>query len=136
VRSLKAFEDGILLNGVHARTIDRVRAGDVVTITLRDAPKDNAVVRCHCANPLRGWDLIVYNKPPAMACTLKTAPAGHACQCVRAGTAPTGRFTDLRIINRMDRDTSRGTDCQKHVRRVRPDGTCGKAVSRGGAGMP
>ena len=36
VRSLKTKEDGILLNGARARTIDRLRAGDRLAITLRD----------------------------------------------------------------------------------------------------
>ena len=37
VRSLKTFEDGILLNGTRIRTIDRLHTGDCLSITICDA---------------------------------------------------------------------------------------------------
>ncbi|MEM1483273.1 RluA family pseudouridine synthase [Oscillospiraceae bacterium PP1C4] len=107
VRSLKVFEDGILLNGVRTRTIDHVHAGDTVTITLHDHPKDAQQCDTLVEVLYEDEDIIVYNKPPAMAChqakqhqqgTLANVFAQH---CAQQGTALT-----CRILNRMDRDTS------------------------------
>ena len=50
VRSLKTKPEGILLNGVHARVIDRLKPGDVVSITLWDA---RAPWRCRCSMRMR-----------------------------------------------------------------------------------
>ena len=36
IRSLKQSENGLMVNGAHARTLDLLRAGDVVSVTIPD----------------------------------------------------------------------------------------------------
>lgn len=107
VRSLKTFEDGILRNGVRARTIDRVQAGDRITITLHDAPKQAEFCTAQVEILYEDDDVLIYNKPPSMAChQSKSNQQGtlanvFACHCAEQGMSLT-----CRILNRMDKDTS------------------------------
>jgi 23S rRNA pseudouridine1911/1915/1917 synthase len=107
VRSLKTLEDGILLNGAHIRTIDRLHTGDRLSITICDAPQ----VFEPCETPVEilyeDSDVIVYNKPAAMAC--------HPVRGLRQGTlanvfardcAARGENCACRLVGRLDCDTS------------------------------
>ena len=108
VRSLKTKEDGILLNSVRARTIDRAHTGDQISITLHEQ-QPQQFSRCEIAVEIlyEDTDLIVYNKPAGMPChpvrnlredTLANVFATH---CTGDGEPLT-----CRILNRLDRDTT------------------------------
>lgn len=107
VRSLKTTHDGILCNGAHIRTIDHVRAGDVISITLRDTPKQMIPSALEVEALYEDEDIVVYNKPAGMPChpskglqtdTLANVFARH---CAQRGVART-----CRVLNRLDKDTT------------------------------
>lgn len=75
IRNLKTYEDGILLNGEPVRTIDRLSAGDVLTVNLPDDPEEQ-LPPLPDAEFLQGplpevlyedEDLLIVNKPGTMA---------------------------------------------------------------------
>lgn len=104
---LKHDPMGMLLNGSHTRTIDLLSEGDILTVTIRD--RETEVSFCEIPVPIlyEDEDVIVYNKPPFMAChqakryqdaTLANVFAAH---CVKRGI-----HASFRAVNRLDRDTS------------------------------
>ena len=102
VRSLKTKPEGILLNGVHARVIDRLKPGDVVSITLWDAPWQAQQSALEVPVLYEDADLIVYNKPAGMAC--------HQAKTLQQDTLANvfARRCEVpcRSIGRLDKDTS------------------------------
>lgn len=104
---LKREERGITRNGEHARAIDRLRAGDVITITLPDEHSDIPPVELPITVLYEDEHVIIYDKPPFMTThpvhghqgdTLANAAAYYARQ--------KGEHYAFRAINRLDRDTS------------------------------
>ena len=107
VVKLKRVENGIVADGVHCRTIDRLRAGQTVTVTM---PAD--AVKIEGADmPLsvvfEDAHLLIVDKPPFLAVhpsagkpepTLANAVVGYF---ERAGTP-----LSFRPISRLDRNTS------------------------------
>lgn len=107
VRSLKQIPDGILLNGEHARTVDIMREGDVVTINIpgdrnsvepSDIPLDVVYI---------DDDIAVVDKPAGLAMhpthnhqgdTLANAFASY---CAKNGTDCV-----FRAVGRLDKCTS------------------------------
>lgn len=103
VTRLKAREGGILLNGKHTRTIDRVICGDVVEIFLEDDKylEENPALSVPIV--YEDADLVIFNKPTNMPV--------HPSHLHRDDTL--GNFfsylyrgCSFRPINRLDRDTS------------------------------
>lgn len=107
VVKLKRVENGILLDGEHVRTIDRVAAGQTVTVTM---PEDQ--VRIEAMDlPLRVMyeddDLLVVDKPPFLAVhpsAGKTDPT--LANAVVAYYERKGESLSFRPLNRLDRNTS------------------------------
>lgn len=117
VRSLKTFEDGILLNGTRIRTIDRLHTGDCLSITICDAPQTFDPCEIPVEILYEDSDVIVYNKPAAMAC--------HPVRGLRQGTlanvfardcAANGESCACRLVGRLDRDTSGAVVIAKNAR--------------------
>lgn len=107
IKSLKRAPDGILKNGQHARTIDRVKEGDLLSVTIYDQPKPACLSTRQVEILYEDDDLLVYNKPWDMPChqakyhqqdTLANVFAAH---CAKQGTPLT-----CRVVNRLDKDTS------------------------------
>ena len=105
--ALKQEPRGIEINGVHARTIDTVRSGDVVTITLPDDKNDIPPVPIPVDVLYEDEHAIVFNKPPRLTVhpvhghqgdTLANAAAFYALRH--------GETYAFRAVNRLDRDTS------------------------------
>ena len=69
IARVKTVPDGICLNGAHARTVDRVAAGDVLTVRIDD--KRSGGKFTPVAVPLdilyEDADLLALNKPAGMA---------------------------------------------------------------------
>ena len=69
IARVKTVPDGICLNGVHARTVDRVAAGDVLTVRIDD--KRSGGKFTPVAVPLdilyEDADLLALNKPAGIA---------------------------------------------------------------------
>ncbi len=104
---LKRTEHGIEINGAHARSVDRVNAGDLVTITLPDDENDIPPVDIPVNVLLEDEHIIVFDKPPFLTVhpvhghqgdTLANAASFYAMQ--------KGEHYSFRAINRLDRDTS------------------------------
>lgn len=107
VRTLKTQQEGILKNGVRTRTIDLVKAGDIISITLQDSPKQAE----NCDLPVEilyeDEDVIVYQKPAAMAChQVRNLQQGTLANVFAAHCAAQGTPRTFRILNRLDRDTT------------------------------
>lgn len=104
---LKKYEDGIRLNGVHARTIDKISSGDVLQLRLRETPQEFIPLEMDVPVLYESKDVIVYNKPPMMPChpsknhMTDTLANVFAWQCKERGESAA-----FRCINRLDRDTS------------------------------
>ena len=112
VAKLKHYPDGILLNGVHARTIDRLCAGDTLSVTFREEEQKGGVghvLRSNLPVPIcwEDEDLIIYNKPPFMPVH---PSCGHShdtlCNVFAAHCDRLGQDLTFRPVNRLDRDTS------------------------------
>ncbi len=107
INSLKRCENGIMLNGAHARTIDMLNAGDVLAVNI----PDDKVLPEPIFMPLdimyEDKDIIAVNKTPFLAMhpthnhqgnTLANAIAWHLAQ-KQINTA-------FRAIGRLDKGTS------------------------------
>lgn len=108
VRSLKTKEDGILLNGARARTIDRLRAGDRLAITLRDG-MGGAEPDGTPSVPLlyEDDDIAVYAKPAGMAChPVRGMQSGTLANVFARDCRERGQEAVCRLMGRLDRDTS------------------------------
>lgn len=107
VVKLKRVENGILLDGVHVRTIDTVRAGQQLCITM---PEDT--VRIEGADiPLdivfEDEDILVINKPPYLAVHPSAGkPDPTLANAVVSHFEKHGTPLSFRPLNRLDRNTS------------------------------
>ncbi|MBE6762942.1 MAG: RluA family pseudouridine synthase [Ruminococcaceae bacterium] len=107
VVKLKRVENGILLDGVHARTIDTIRAGQTLQVTM---PED--AVRIEGADiPLdivyEDDDLLVINKPPFLAVHPSAGkPDPTLANAVVSYFKKAGTPLSFRPLNRLDRNTS------------------------------
>ena len=106
--SLKHTPLAMQIDGEHARTIDRVRTGNRVTVLFPD--DHNESVPCEDKRvPIVYQDesVIVYDKPPGMAThqTLRH-PIGTLANVFAADMRRQGLDRTFRVLNRLDRDTS------------------------------
>ncbi len=107
VVKLKRVENGILLDGVHVRTIDPVRAGQTLQVTMPDD-----AVRIEGADiPLEivyeDEDILVVNKPPYLAVHPSAGkPDPTLANAVVAYFEKAGTPLSFRPLNRLDRNTS------------------------------
>ncbi len=102
---LKKVEDGILLSGEPAFVTHRVRAGEVLKITIRDEASAIAPVEMPLAVLYEDEDIIAINKPRNMP----THPSRNHYEDTLAnglmGYFSGQKFT-FRVITRLDKDTS------------------------------
>lgn len=107
INSLKRVENGITLNGTHTRTVDLLRAGDVLAVTLPDDERLPEPVRMSLDVLFEDADVLCVNKPP----TLAMHPThNHQGDTLANGIAHylerQGRPAALRAIGRLDKGTS------------------------------
>ena len=104
---LKHFDDGLLLNGRHIRTIDIIRTGDLLTVNI---PEDSAPAEpsnLKVIIPYEDEDVIVAEKPPFMTVHPTRNHQGDTlANAVAAHLESEGKKAAFRPINRLDRDTS------------------------------
>ena len=106
IARIKLRETGILLNGRRCRTTDTVRAGDVVSAEVGDAPCDTGIVPVAFPLPVlyEDEDLLVVDKPAGMA-THGRAERGDATVAT-ALAAVYGARQPFHPVTRLDRGTS------------------------------
>ena len=106
INSLKRVENGIMLNGSHARTIDPIKDGDIITVNIPDDETAVEPIRIPLEILYEDADIIAVNKSPFLAMhpthnhqgdTLANAIAWHL-----AGKSNSA----FRAIGRLDKGTS------------------------------
>lgn len=108
IKDLKKYEGGLRLNGSHIRTVDTVRAGDILTVTLRDSASENIIPKNISIDIVyEDEDVMVLNKPPHMP----THPSmGNYENSLANGVMyyfqSKGEEHVFRAVNRLDKDTS------------------------------
>ena len=117
VRMLKQAERGVTANGALLRTIDRVHAGQQVTVRLPDDARPMQAPLCvPVPVAYEDADVLVFNKPPEMPIhpshgherdTLANAAAAYL--------AAKGEHCAFRPLNRLDRNTSGLAVTAKHT---------------------
>ncbi len=102
LKNLKQTENGIVLNGKHARSVDALKSGDVLEITLDERGKVPAPLNIPLDILFEDDDLIAVNKPPFMPVHESRNHIGDTLS-----NAVASRITDcFRAVYRLDRDTS------------------------------
>lgn len=107
VTQLKKDPVGILLNGIHARVIDRLREGDRLELNLPETgralrPSDRPVEILY-----EDEDVVVYNKPADMPCHPSGGHFDNTLANVHAAHMGGGEEgTTFRPINRLDKGTT------------------------------
>lgn len=107
VVKLKRVENGMMLDGVHVRTIDPLKAGQTLTVTMPDDAVRIEGVDLPLSVVFEDEDLLVVDKPPYLAVHPsggKTDPT--LANAVVAHYAANGETLSFRPINRLDRNTS------------------------------
>lgn len=106
--SLKQTENGILLNGTHARVIERVAAGDTVTLSLpvEDCPVEPAALPLTVV--YEDAHLLVLNKQAGMP--VHPTSCGHQSDTLANAVSfymrQRGEGYAFRPLNRLDKDTT------------------------------
>lgn len=103
VTKLKRAPDGIVKNGVHARTVDTVNEGDVVEIRLADEKTLEPNGRLCVPVAFENDGFVVFDKPPFMPVHPSIKHQGDTLGNYFAFLYPSFSF---RPVNRLDRDTS------------------------------
>lgn len=113
--SLKTLPDGILVNGAHARTIDRIYTGDSIELNL---PEEHSSIE-PCGVPLHilyeDDDILVVNKPPHLAIHPTHNHQGDTlANGVIAHLLKEGRPGVFKAVGRLDKCTSGVVVCALH----------------------
>ncbi|MBQ9850639.1 MAG: RluA family pseudouridine synthase [Clostridia bacterium] len=107
IRSIKFTPDGMKLNGIKTRTVDRLKTGDIVTVFLPDSGDAPTPIKADIKIIYEDDDILVINKSPFMAMhpthnhqgdTLANAVASHL--------AERGINSSFRSVGRLDKGTS------------------------------
>lgn len=110
--SLKHVDDGILVNGVHARTVDIVRAGDIVAVNLPDSAPEYLPGGEKPDVLYENEDVLVINKPAGIAVHPSHNHQGDTIANMTAAyLACEGRDTVFRAVGRLDKNTSGALVC-------------------------
>ena len=107
IRTLKHYEDGILLNGVHIRTVDLLKTGDTLSVILPDSKNEIEPVDCEIDVIYEDDDLLVINKSALLPMhpthnhqgdTLANAVVHHLIS--------EGKQPSFKAVGRLDKGTS------------------------------
>lgn len=107
MRTVKFAKDGMLCNGEHIRTIDKVKCGDIITICIPDDEPQIELQNVKLDILYEDDDILVINKSPFMAMhpthnhqgdTLANAVAGYL--------SSKGKYAAFRAVGRLDKGTS------------------------------
>jgi len=107
LKALKRIENGIMLNGVHTRTIDILHTGDILSVDIPCPDSEIEPVDIPIDVIYEDDDLVIINKNPFLAChpthnhqgdTLANALAFHLKK--------EGKSSVFRATGRLDKGTS------------------------------
>lgn len=112
VQSLKRQPGGICLNGIQTRTIDRLHAGDMLTLCLPDDTDNVEPLPLPLDRLYEDDDLLIVNKPAGLAMHPTHNHQGDTlANAVAAYFQQQGRHVTMRCVGRLDRDTSGAVVC-------------------------
>ena len=116
IRSLKQSENGLQINGAHARTIDLLRSGDTVTVRLPDDPCPATPGSVLPEILYADDDLLVVNKPAMMPIHESHNHQGDTLQnCVALYEKEHGASGAFRAVGRLDKGTSGVVVCARNA---------------------
>ena len=134
--SLKHRPEGLQLNGAHIRTIDRIHAGDTLSVTMEDTPPDYLESEIRVPILYEDEDVLVYNKPVDMPChQAKTHQQDTLANVFARDCRERGLNLSYRCINRLDRNTSGAVVVAKNAHAATVLGGVGRAASRYTSGI-
>lgn len=107
IRSLKTVENGIQLNGKHARTIDIVESGDTITINIPADKPTSIPSETEIDIVYEDDDLLIVNKPAMLPIHESHNHQGDTlANCVAGHMSKKGKGCVFRAIGRLDKGTS------------------------------
>ena len=107
IRSLKRAPDGLQINGEHARTIDLLKTGDIVTVTIQDDEKGAKPGTVMPDVVYYDSDILIVNKPPMLPIHESHNHQGDTlANCVALYLEKQGRNVSFRAVGRLDKGTS------------------------------
>lgn len=107
IRTIKNTENGIILNGSPARTIDRVKTGDRLTVTIPEDKETVEFTDCELDIVYEDDDILVINKSPLMAMHPTHNHQGDTlANAVAAYLSKKGKPCVFRAVGRLDKGTS------------------------------
>ena len=113
IRALKMHENGLLLNGVHVRTVDILHEGDILTVNIPEDDMDEELCRYDGADfgslqiLYEDDDLIALNKPAILAIHPSHNHQGDTLANLLAGYLKSkNKKAVFRAVGRLDKGTS------------------------------
>ena len=107
IRSLKRTENGLLINGTHAKTPDLLKKGDVVALNLPDDAKTAEPGEIMPEIIFEDSDVLVVNKPADMPIHESHNHQGDTlANCVCGYLSKKGMSCSFRAVGRLDKGTS------------------------------
>ena len=108
ITTLKHQPLGILLNGTHARIVDKLHTGGVLSVTLSDDENLSSPSAIEVSIVYEDEDTLVYDKPPDMNCHQSRRDQNDTLANVFAAHCQKNKLSALtfRCLNRLDKDTS------------------------------
>ena len=108
IKELKQYEDGLLVNGSRARSIDLLYTCDEVELTLHEHSSENILpVKIDFKAVYEDEDILIVSKPPGMPThTSQGNFTNTLSNAVMYYFAQKGEEHVFRAVNRLDKDTS------------------------------
>ncbi len=107
VATIKTYPEGILLNGEHIRTVDRLHVGDVLTVNLPEGENSAEARDGELDVVYEDEDLLIINKNPFIAVHPTHNHQGDTLANVVAGyLQKNGKNSVFRAVGRLDKGTS------------------------------
>ena len=107
IRSLKRTENGLLINGAHAKTPDILKIGDIVTLNIPDDEKTAEPGETMPQVIYEDSDILVVNKPSFMPIHESHNHQGDTlANCVCGYLSKKGMNCSFRSVGRLDKGTS------------------------------
>lgn len=108
IKELKQYEDGLIVNGSRARSVDLLHTGDEVKLTLHEASSENIVpVKIDFKVVYEDEDILIVSKPPGIP---THTSQGNFTNTLSNGVMyyfnQKGEEHVFRAVNRLDKDTS------------------------------
>lgn len=107
IRSLKRTENGLTVNGVHAKTPDLLKKGDIVALNIPDDAKTAEPGEIMPQVVYEDSDVLVVNKPADMPIHESHNHQGDTlANCVCGYLSKKGMSCSFRAVGRLDKGTS------------------------------